>query len=62
MCEDILLGIGQVAQLLNYCDNYIRSNDKKLGLTPRYTGGKHRRYLLADMLKVKQRLEEERQK
>jgi DNA-binding transcriptional MerR regulator len=62
MKNDILLGIGQVAKLLNYCDNWIRMHEKQLGLTPTFTGGGHRRFRLDEVLRVKQRLEEERKK
>jgi DNA-binding transcriptional MerR regulator len=62
MGGSIFLSIGQVAKLLNYCDNYVRQHEKRLGLTPTFTGGGHRRYTLDQVLKVKRRVEEGRAK
>lgn len=62
MDNSVFLGIGQVAKMLNYCDNYVRQHEQQLGLNPSFTGGKHRRYLLEEVLQAKRRLEEERAK
>ena len=62
MNQELLLGIGQTAKLLNYCDNFVRLHEKQLGLNPQFTGGGHRRYAIAEVLKVKARLEKERKK
>jgi hypothetical protein len=62
MDNPVFIGIGQAAKLLNYCDNYVRQHEAQLGLKPRFTGGKHRRYLLDEVLEVKKHLEEERAK
>jgi DNA-binding transcriptional MerR regulator len=62
MSEPVFLGIGQVARLLNYCDNYVRRHEQQLGLTPTFTGGGHRRYPLDQALRAKQKVEERRPK
>jgi len=62
MNNELWIGPGQTAQLLNYSDNYIRHHEQQLGLKPQYTGGGHRRYPLDEVLRIKSRIEEERKK
>jgi DNA-binding transcriptional MerR regulator len=60
MTNPVFLGIGQVARLLNYSDNYVRQHERQLGLNPTYTASGHRRYLLEQVLEVTRRMEEGR--
>ncbi len=62
MNNPVFLGIGQVARLLGYSDNWIRQHEQRLGLNPTYTASGHRRYLLEDVLEVTRRLEERKEK
>ena len=50
--NNLQVGISQAARILNYSTTWIKLHESHLGLTPTFTGGGHRRYDLAELLKI----------